>query len=360
MGAHQSSPSGVEHDGLATTLDAVIAADPIGELGQECVDRFGPRLPFLLKILAAEKALSIQVHPDRSQAEAGFQAENDRGMSQGDPARNYVDDWPKPEVLCALTPFEVLAGFRDPREAADLLETLEIEDLNPLAVALRASKSPSSLTGALGRILSWPQPARAAMLDDVVAACARIAAEGGPHAGSCDAAVRISSDHPADIGVLASLLFEHLVLQPGEALFMPAGGLHAYIRGVGVELLANSDNVLRAGLTGKHMDVAELLRIVDPSVAVPVLQPREVTDSVVVYDTPVPEFRLYRLACTAGDLLVPGEGPRIVLCLDGEAVLRDASGTQLKLGRGHSCFLSAADGPATAAGLATLVTATVG
>jgi len=160
MGAHQSSSSGVERDGLATTLDAVIAADPIGELGQECVDRFGPRLPFLLKILAAEKALSIQVHPDRSQAEAGFQAENDRGMSQGDPARNYVDDWPKPEVLCALTPFEALAGFRDPREAADLLETLEIEDLNPLAVALRASKNPSSLTGALGRILSWPQPAR--------------------------------------------------------------------------------------------------------------------------------------------------------------------------------------------------------
>jgi mannose-6-phosphate isomerase len=360
MGAHQSSPSGVERDGLATTLDAVIAADPIGELGQECVDRFGPRLPFLLKILAAEKALSIQVHPDRSQAEAGFQAENDRGMSQGDPARNYVDDWPKPEVLCALTPFEALAGFRDPREAADLLETLEIEDLNPLAVALRASKNPSSLTGALGRILGWPQPARAALLDDVVAACARVAAEGGSHAGSCDAAVRISADHPADIGVLASLLFEHLVLQPGEALFMPAGGLHAYVRGVGVELLANSDNVLRAGLTSKHMDVAELLRIVDPSVAVPVLQPREVTDSVVVYDTPVPEFRLYRLACTVGDLPVPGDGPRIVLCLDGEAELRDASGTQLKLGRGHSCFLPAADGPATAAGLATLVTATPG
>jgi mannose-6-phosphate isomerase len=281
-------------------------------------------------------------------------------MSPGDPARNYVDEWPKPEVLCALTPFEALAGFRDPQEAADLLETLEIEDLNPLAAGLRASTDPSSLTGALGRILSWPQPARAALLDDVVAACARVAAEGGPHAGSCDAAVRISSDHPADIGVLASLLFQHLVLRPGEALFMPAGGLHAYIRGVGIELLANSDNVLRAGLTGKHTDVAELLRIADPSVAVPVLQPREVTDSVVVYDTPVPEFRLYRLACTVGDLPVPGHGPRIVLCLDGEAVLKDGSGTQLKLGRGHSSFLSAADGPVTAAGPATLVTATVG
>ena len=280
-------------------------------------------------------------------------------MSQGDPARNYVDDWPKPEVLCALTPFKALAGFRDPREAAHLLETLEIEDLNPLAVALRASKNPSSLTGVSAGSsagLSLRGLRCLTMSSQPVPALLRRADRMQGPAG----AVPLSSDHPADIGVLASLLFQHLVLQPGEALFIQAGGLHAYIRGVGVELLANSDNVLRAGLTGKHMDVAELLRIVDPSVAVPVLQPREVTDSVVVYDTRYLEFRLYRLACTADDLPVPGDGPRIVLCLDGEAVLRDASGTQLKLGRGHSCFLSAADGPATAAGPATLVTATLG
>ncbi len=111
LGAHPSAPSGA----AGTTLDAVIAADPDRELGPRCVARFGPRLPFLLKVLSAEQALSIQVHPSRAQAEIGFRAENERGLAPGDPARNYVDDWPKPELLCALTPFEVLAGLRTPR-----------------------------------------------------------------------------------------------------------------------------------------------------------------------------------------------------------------------------------------------------
>ena len=114
MGAHPSAPSGVERPGGRTTLDAVIAADPVGELGGLCASEFGGRLPFLLKVLAAEKALSIQVHPSRAQAEAGFRAENERGLAPGDKSRNYVDDWPKPEILCALTPFEVLAGMRAP------------------------------------------------------------------------------------------------------------------------------------------------------------------------------------------------------------------------------------------------------
>src|SRR5580693_5418538 len=126
MGAHPGAPSGVDRDGVdaggrRTTLDEVIAADPDAELGPGCVARFGPRLPFLLKVLSAARALSIQVHPSRAQAQAGFAAENERGLPPGDPARNYVDDWPKPELLCALTPFEVLAGLRDPADAAAFL-----------------------------------------------------------------------------------------------------------------------------------------------------------------------------------------------------------------------------------------------
>src|SRR5271154_4155868 len=117
LGAHPSAPSGV----AATTLDAVIAADPERELGQDCVARFGPRLPFLLKVLSADRALSIQVHPSRAQAQAGFLAENERGLAPDAPARNYHDDWPKPELLYALTPFEVLAGLRSPADAARFL-----------------------------------------------------------------------------------------------------------------------------------------------------------------------------------------------------------------------------------------------
>src|SRR6516164_3314030 len=132
MGAHPSAPSGA----AGTTLDAVIAADPDRELGPGCVARFGPRLPFLLKVLSAEQALSIQVHPSRAQAEAGFRAENERGLPLGDPARNYVDDWPKPELLCALTPFEALAGLRTPADAAGILRALAVHQVQPLAAEL--------------------------------------------------------------------------------------------------------------------------------------------------------------------------------------------------------------------------------
>src|ERR1700678_1987492 len=125
MGAHPSSPSGVQRAGRRTTLDAIIAADPVRELGAECAERFGGRLPFLLKVLSAEKALSIQVHPSRTQAEAGFRAENERGLAPGDKSRNYVDDWPKPEILCALTRFEVLAGMLTTADDADLLRALD-------------------------------------------------------------------------------------------------------------------------------------------------------------------------------------------------------------------------------------------
>ena len=141
MGAHPSAPSGVALPGGGhTTLDAMIAADPVGELGAECVARFGGRLPFLLKVLAAETALSIQVHPSRPQAEAGFRAENERGPAPGDKSHNYADDWPKPEILCALTPFEALAGMRAPQDAAALLKELAVGELDPITAILAGAQ----------------------------------------------------------------------------------------------------------------------------------------------------------------------------------------------------------------------------
>jgi mannose-6-phosphate isomerase len=358
MGAHPSAPSGVARDARRTTLDAVIAADPDRELGPGCVARFGPRLPFLLKVLAAEQALSIQVHPSRAQAQAGFRAENARGLAPDDPARNYTDDWPKPELLYALTPFEVLAGLRTPADAAGLLRALAVGPLAPLAVQLEVSgsaplaveSSGQLLAGLLGTILSWPPAGRSALVAGVVAACARLASDGGPYAAAAAAAVRIAADHPGDLGVVASLLMRHAVLEPGQAMFMPAGGLHAYLKGTGIELLANSDNVVRAGLTGKHLDVPELLALLDPSVAVPVLSPRGLADGIAWFDTPAPEFRLYLVDLVGNTVSLPGEGPRIVLCTEGSAVLRSESGGKTEIGRGGSCFLAAADGPVSGTG----------
>jgi len=159
--------------------------------------------------------------------------------------------------------------------------------------------------------------------------------------------------------VVALLLMRHAVLQPGQAVFMPAGGLHAYLHGTGIELLANSDNVVRSGLTGKHIDVPELLGLLDPAVAVPVLSPRLLADGLATFDTPAPEFRLYLLD-VAASLALPGTGPAILLCLDGTCTLRAASGQELDLARGDSCFVPFADGPLRATGPARLVQATPG
>jgi len=417
MGAHPSAPSGVGW----TTLDEVIAAAPERALGVECASRFGDRLPFLLKVLSAAKALSIQVHPSRAQAQEGWAAENARGLPPGDPGRNYVDDWPKPELLYALTPFEVAAGLRTPADAAALLKALAVDALEPLATALADAAGPapasSAATGAaasvavastdamaaaLASVLRWPSAERDALVADVVAACARLAAAGGPYAAACAAAVRVAADHPGDLGVVALLLMRHEILQPGQAMFMPAGGLHSYLRGTGIELLANSDNVVRAGLTGKHVDVPELLKLVDPAVPVPVLAPRVLPDGIAWFDTLAPEFRLHVVdlsspassptppgspappgspvpagasvpagsrgptgsssragtAAPAPSLALPGTGPRIVLCLDGACTLRAASAATLDLSRGDSCFIPFADGPVAATGHARLILAT--
>ena len=155
--------------------------------------------------------------------------------------------------------------------------------------------------------------------------------------------MRVAADHPDDLGIVALLLMRHAVLQPGQAVFMPAGGLHAYLRGTGIELLANSDNVVRAGLTGKHIDVPELLKLLDPVVSVPVIAPRVLPDGIAWFDTPAPEFRLYLLDLAGPALALPGRGPRILLCLEGACVLRSASGEALELARGGSCFIPAVD-----------------
>jgi mannose-6-phosphate isomerase len=350
MGAHPAAPSGAS----GTTLDALIAADPERELGPECMARFGPRLPFLLKVLSADRALSIQVHPTQAQAEAGFRAENERGLAPDDPARNYVDDWPKPELLCALTPFEVMTGLRAPADAAGFLRALAVDLLAPLAAELERAASPQVLRGVLASLLEWPQAGRQELVGRVVGACERLASTDGPYAGAATAVLREALDRPGDLGVVALLLMRHTVLEPAEAVFMPAGGLHTYLRGTGIEVLANSDNVVRAGLTGKHVDVPELLKLLDPAVAVPVLSPVPLAEGIRWFDTPAPEFRLYLADLAEHAIILPGAGPRIVLCIDGTALLRSESNQTVKLARGESCFVSAADGPVRGTGAARL------
>jgi mannose-6-phosphate isomerase len=285
-------------------------------LGQVVRDRFGERLPFLLKLLAADAPLSIQVHPDADQAADGFAH------------RGYRDPYAKPELLVALTDFEALCGWRAPTESAVQLAGLGVPALAAVVDALRG---PDPLRRALCALLAWPQGERA----DLVAA---VVATGHP------LAVRLSAHYPGDVGVVVAFLLNHLRLVPGEAIFMPPGNVHAYLGGAGVEIMGASDNVLRAGLTVKPIDPDEFTRLVrfevlaDPRFAAAPLGP-----GCTAWSPGVAEFRLVLGTVRPPDpVTLPGSGPRIVVCVRGSAALR-AGAAEATLTPGRAVFVGAAE-----------------
>ncbi|MFE6524005.1 mannose-6-phosphate isomerase, class I [Streptomyces sp. NPDC057794] len=309
MGAHPGAPS---RTGRGTLVE-VIDADPEKELGPAAVTKFGPRLPFLLKLLAAGAPLSLQVHPDLAQAKEGYADEERRGIPVDAPHRNYKDANHKPELICALTPFDGLCGFRAPLEAAGLLDDLGVDSLKPYVDLLHAHPEDAALREVLTAILTADRGEMSRTVEEAAAACDRL---GGAYAPYAD----IAHHYPGDPGVIAAMLLNHVRLQPGEALYLGAGVPHAYLSGLGVEIMANSDNVLRCGLTPKHVDVPELLRIVRFHAADPgVLRPEAAPDGEEVYETPIDEFRLSRYvlpeAGAAHDLTRPT--PQILLCTAG-------------------------------------------
>ncbi|SFC11355.1 mannose-6-phosphate isomerase, class I [Streptomyces aidingensis] len=359
MGAHPGAPSLVERgDGGRIPLGELIAADPGRELGRAAAEAFGPRLPFLLKVLAAASPLSLQVHPDLAQAQAGFDDEEGRGVPPSAPHRNYKDAHHKPELICALTPFEGLCGFRPAAETAALLTALDVDQLKPYADILAAARpEDAALREVFSAVLTADRAAVAETVRLAAEAAHRVAADGGPWAAACGAYAAIARQYPGDPGVLAAMLLNHVRLQPGEALFLAAGVPHAYLRGMGVEIMANSDNVLRCGLTPKHVDVPELLRIVRfESGDAGVLRPEETPEGEEVYAAPVSEFRLSRcvLAPGAEPRALPTGVPQILLCTDGMIRIADGPAErELILRRGESAYVPAAqesllvDGPGT-------------
>ncbi|MFD3473012.1 mannose-6-phosphate isomerase, class I [Streptomyces sp. NPDC058682] len=332
MGAHPGAPSRIDRGAGERALSDVIAADPEGELGAATVAKFGPRLPFLFKILAAGAPLSLQVHPDLLQAREGFEDEERRGVPIDADHRNYKDPNHKPEMICALTAFDGLCGFRPPLEAAELLEGLGVDSLKPYADLLRAHPEEAALREMLTAVLTADRAEMAHTVHEVAAAVTRIGGRYTPYA-------TLVHHFPGDPGVIAAMLLNHVRLQPGEAMFLGAGVPHAYIDGLGVELLANSDNVLRAGLTPKHVDVPELLKIAkfepgDPNL----LRPEG--DAEEVYETPIDEFRLSRFLLAPGGAsrALPHDAPQILLCTAGSP-----QAGELALSPGESVFVPAGE-----------------
>ncbi|WP_371480415.1 mannose-6-phosphate isomerase, class I [Kitasatospora sp. NBC_00315] len=342
MGAHPGAPSRTDRGGGPVPLDELIAADPQGELGAAAVARFGTGLPFLFKVLAAGIPLSIQAHPTLDQARAGFADEQARGIPPDAPERNYRDPNHKPELICALDEFDGLCGFRRPADAAALMTALKVPALTPLIDVLHRKPESEALREVLGDVLSMAPDAAAGLVRETARAV-ELAAAADPQGPYAPYAL-ISRTFPGDIGLLAGLLLNHVRLQPGEALYLGAGVPHGYLHGTAVELMANSDNVLRAGLTPKHIDVPELLEVVvftaaDPDVLRPVPVPG--TPGEELYPVPIDEFRLSRFVLGAEPRLIDGAAPQILLCTAGAAELTGADGEVLTLARGESAFLPA-------------------
>lgn len=303
LGAHPAGPSRLSRAGQERGLDEVVAADPLGELGAATVARFGPRLPYLMKLIAVDAPLSLQVHPSAERARAGFS----RGV--------YGDPYPKPELIYALTPFTALAGLRPPAEAAELLAGLGVASLRPVVERLRLGET----RDALRMLLEWPGREREGLV-------AELAGRGGAEVAG------LAARYPEDPAVLAPLLMRRHELRPGQALYLGAGVLHAYLAGFGVEIMGSSDNVLRAGLTPKPIRVEELLRVTDPEA-----QPLAVAERAHLFVPPTAEFALGRAVNPR--LRLTGGLPRVLLCVGGEVL----AGRQ-RLGAGESAFVGAGVG----------------
>lgn len=341
MGAQPSGPSSVEIAGRAITLEAWIASDPEAILGAEIAHEWGGALPFLLKVLAPAQALSIQTHPDAEQAREGFGREEERGVARDDPRRSYRDPNPKPELICALEPFDALCGFRTVDEIAELLAALGAPRLEPLRSALREGPGHDGLESLLGGLLRLPEDERVRLCDEAAEAAA------GHEGEAFRWIVELARQHPGDPGVVAPLLLNLVRLEPGTALFLEAGEPHAYLRGLGVELMANSDNVLRGGLTSKHVDVPEFLATLTWRTGRPeVLSPHPSGAGVTCFEPPVREFAMDRLDVRSSQPAEPppSGGIEILLCAAGEIRLIEGGGETLPLVRGESAVVPASAG----------------
>jgi mannose-6-phosphate isomerase len=363
MGAHPSAPSrllpgpGVDADPVA--LDVLVSEHPRDLLGSAIHDAFGARLPFLLKILAIDQPLSVQVHPTADRAREAFGQQ-----AAGGSERIYVDPFPKPELLYALESVDAMCGFRPAERARHLLELIGGDRMARLIEPLTGPGAEDDrIEKAFELLVTWPDDDRPGLVDEVAGAARRLLAEAGPHRRgdrmppedrrAMTWVSRLALQHPKDPLVAAPFVLDVVRVEPGETLFVPAGAPHAYLYGLAVEIMGNSDNVVRAGLTHKPIAVEELLRIVHggtrPQRDIPEtwVSPYEV-----LWSPGVPEFRLSRIwlheqgPVTAYPQIA---GPQVILCTAG-TVRVECAGHQIQLTPGRSAFVGASGGPVTLAG----------
>jgi len=346
MGAHHKAPSEVIMGNRKITLPELIKANPAVILGVKTAERFAGSLPFLFKVLAMAEPLSIQAHPNLAQAIEGFARENEQNIPIDGFKRNYRDANHKPEILCALTTCWALKGFRPIEQIVSIMAPLNIAGIAPLVEALDKNPNEQGLRRFFASLLTLdPESKRVSVAE----ALAHIQHTMGDTEGAGEPCrhwiIKLNERYPGDIGVLSPLFLNLVEVKPGEALFLQAGQLHAYLQGVGIELMANSDNVLRGGLTPKHIDVEELLSILDFKGAEP--EKVQIENSAAgeeFYLTPAAEFRLSRISVEEGrEYLSSRERSiEIMICTHGSASAWDLStGAGFPVKRGDSFIIPA-------------------
>ncbi|MFM4832247.1 mannose-6-phosphate isomerase, class I [Aeromonas media] len=337
MGAHPNGCSEVVLAGDVQKLSTLINSAPAAVLGDATQARFGS-LPFLFKVLCAEKALSIQVHPSKAQAEAGFAKEEAAGIDIKASNRNYKDPNHKPELVFALTPYQAMNGFRAIPAILALFERVKLAAIADLVAALAANQNEAGLQHFFHQLLVLEGTRKEEALAGLLAYAAQHQDE-----ETFALITSLAAQYPGDVGLFSPLLLNVVTLQPGQAMFLDACTPHAYVRGTGLEIMANSDNVLRAGLTPKYIDVAELLDctrcLAKPDDQI-LLSPR-MEGAVQHYDVPVPDFTFS--VYPAGEHALTTTSAEILFAIDGTVILQQGK-QSLRLEKGQSAFIPAATG----------------
>jgi len=338
LGAHPKAPALVQTDNELIGLDRLISKNPETILGNFANYK---QLPFLMKILTAGTPLSIQSHPNLWQAKEGFEMENIMRIPLDRADRNYKDANHKPELICALTEFHAMCGFRPVKEIANLFRYFQVANSFPFLNSFLDNPNQESLKIFFDRLMNSDRPQIKTAVKKMIQNIEHKPARNEREKFSFTWVKKLNDFYPGDVGVFAPLLLNTVKLQPGEALYLGAGELHAYLQGAGVEIMANSDNVLRGGLTPKHIDVPELLKTLTFNCGKEeIINPTSINNMEKTYRTPADEFELSRIELANSSYELKPDGAEIVFCLEGEMELKATNAEFLVLKRGESALIS--------------------
>jgi len=357
IGANISASSMVKTGSKWEVLKDLIDKYPDEILGRECTKNYGGQLPFLFKIIAASEPLSIQAHPNRTWAKEGFNRESKLGIPLDSFRRNYKDENHKPECVCALTGFEALCGFRGVHETILLLEKACPGTLKKQINELKNDTDPSGLKSFFTSVMIMHNDRKKRVVSEAFRN-AGIFADENPAFKWVSV---IAGKYPSDIGAIAPLFLNYIYLEPGQAMFIQTGQIHTYLEGVALELMADSDNVIRGGLTPKHVDVRELLNIVKfKQLKTGIILP-EKNRNESIYGTPAGEFVLSAINVTNSETYTSPEkrSVEIILCIEGRAVIAGSENDKLNIAKGKSVIIPASVKKYSISGKATLYKASV-